>query len=218
MLKIKAAARGNAPLQRRPQAAGLIGPRRHTRAGPRYKALYMMVVPSNRDGSRASRAKPGITPTVRYPSEAYSGSALSPVRVSSVSRLRPAPWPRLPPPASVRGQCRGDENRGAPAACGSRRGAADWAAYRSPVAPSRPHAPPAWPRTIPARRFRGGQHLVEPERARRLRAKGQHEADAGAIPNAGVQQFAQAWQQGAGLAGGNAGWREGIGGHGGLRQ
>ena len=58
-------ARQRPALQRGPEAARLSGLPRPAPAGPRYSGLYMMVVPSSRFGSRASRANPGITPTVR---------------------------------------------------------------------------------------------------------------------------------------------------------
>ena len=61
MLKIGRRARQRARGQR--PAAGLTPARG-------YSCLYMMVVPSSRCASCESRLKPGMTPTVTYPSEA----------------------------------------------------------------------------------------------------------------------------------------------------
>ena len=60
MLKIKSAARGNAPpYSVGHQAPGLTAPL----AG--HSGLYMIVVPSSLPASRGARLNPGITPTVR---------------------------------------------------------------------------------------------------------------------------------------------------------
>ena len=202
MLKIKAAARATRPVQRGPQAAGLTPARGRLQllvhdGGAVQPVRVMRIAAEARDDAHR-----------HIPSEAYKGSARSPVRVSSVIRLRPAATASASTLPSRPARCPGAGNPDAPAACAPRRGAVDWAGCRNRAAPRRPACRPARrppQQAAPA----AGQHLVAPERQRVVRAVRRDKADAGARVHAGVQQLRQFRQQGFGFGGRERGHAQG---------